>query len=96
MYDSYKLSFHAEGETDKHLSVKLLQFQTAKVIISETVAVGTDITLYFDITDEEATAIRPADVCPPASNSYYTLGGRQTAHPSKGVHVKDTKKVVIR
>ena len=57
---------------------------------------GTDITLYFDITDEEATAIRPADVCPPASNSYYTLGGRQTAHPSKGVHVKDAKKVVIR
>ena len=123
----YKLSFHAEGETDKHLGVKLLQFQTAKVIISETVAVGTDITLYFDITgedfgqykllftrekstdvisisnivlrtltDEEATAIRPADVCPPASNSYYTLGGRQTAHPSKGVHVKDAKKVVIR
>lgn len=28
--------------------------------------------------------------------SYYTLGGRQTAHPSKGVHVKDAKKVVIR
>ena len=77
MYNSYNLSFHAEGETDKHLGVKLLQFQTAKVIISETVAVGTD-------------------VCPPASNSYYTLGGRQTAHPSKGVHVKDAKKVVIR
>ena len=89
----------AAGEEKHHITFKAEDFGQYKLLFTReksTDVISISNIVLRTLTDEEATAIRPADVCPPASNSYYTLGGRQTAHPSKGVHVKDAKKVVIR
>lgn len=121
----YKLSFRTDGEAGKTIGVKLTRFQTSKVVLNTTVQVGEDVTLFFDIendnfgqyklvftrenttdaitvsnielrtaTDEEMTGIRTVDCSSPIHDKYYTLEGLQVSHPSKGIYIKNGKKVL--
>ncbi|MBR3456263.1 MAG: prolyl oligopeptidase family serine peptidase, partial [Bacteroidaceae bacterium] len=49
----YMLSFRAEGEAGKTVSVKLQRYQTNAVVLDETVEVGKDVTLLFDIENDD-------------------------------------------
>jgi alpha-L-fucosidase 2 len=49
----YMLSFRAEGEAGKTVGVKLQRYQTNAVVLNETVEVGKDVTLLFDIENDD-------------------------------------------
>ena len=49
----YMLSFRADGTAGKTVDVKLEQYQTNAVVLNETVAVGEDVTLFFDIENDD-------------------------------------------
>ncbi len=49
----YKLSFRADGEEGKTVSVKMTRFQTSKTVFNKTVNVGEDVTIYFDINNDD-------------------------------------------
>ena len=49
----YKLSFHTDGEAGKTVGVKLTRYQTSKVVLNTTVQVGEDVTLFFDIENDD-------------------------------------------
>ena len=48
----YMLSFRAEGDAGKTVGVKLQRYQTNAVVLNETVEVGKDITLLFNIEND--------------------------------------------
>ena len=49
----YKLSFRADGETGQTVSVKLQRYQTNLIVLNTTVAVEEDVTLFFDIENDD-------------------------------------------
>lgn len=49
----YKLSFRADGEEGKTVTVKLQHYQPTRIVVNETVNVGEDVTIYFDIENED-------------------------------------------
>jgi hypothetical protein len=60
-----------------------------------TVAGGADarIALKFD---DETTGIETISKSPLTVNQYYDLQGRRVAQPTKGLYIKDGKKVIVK
>lgn len=49
----YKLCFKSQGEAGKTVGVKLQRYETSKVVLNTTVQVGEEVTLYFDIVNDD-------------------------------------------